>query len=119
MTVPDPSPSVEEIQADYRRMVVAWAEARDNPPLANKLFKLHHVFYKRIRDLKAGRKAVVHLLGDPEDAVRLLAATHSLGWAREEAVETLEELEKLSNLYAVDAKYTLKAFRDGTLNLDW
>jgi hypothetical protein len=119
MTVPGPSASVEEIQADYRRMVVDWAEARDDPPLSNKLFKKHHSFYKSIRDLTDGQTAIVRLMGDPEDAVRLLSATHSLGWAREEAERTLEELEQLSNLYAVDAKYTLKAFRDGKLNLDW
>jgi hypothetical protein len=119
MTVSGPSASVEEIQADYRQMVVDWAEARDDPPLANKLFKKHHSFYKSIRDSTDGQTAVRRLLADPDDAVRLLAATHSLRWAREEAVRTLEELEQLSNLYAVDAKYTLKAFRDGKLNLDW
>lgn len=119
MTVPGRADEVEELRAQYRRMVIDWAEARDDPPLANRLFKKHHSFYKGIRNSSDGQTAVVQLLGDPEDSVRLMAATHSLGWAREEAVRTLEELEQLSNLYAVDAKYTLKAFRDGTLNLDW
>jgi hypothetical protein len=34
-------------------------------------------------------------------------------------VRVLEEIEKVPGLHAVTAKYTLKAFRQGTLNQDW
>jgi hypothetical protein len=56
---------------------------------------------------------------DPRLGVRLAAASHSLGWDSTHAVRVLEEIEKVPGLHAVTAKYTLKAFRQGTLNQDW
>jgi len=49
--------------------------------------------------------------------VRLLAASHSLGWAPGEASTVLEALEQERGLHALTAKYTLKAYRSGKLNL--
>jgi hypothetical protein len=51
--------------------------------------------------------------------VRLAAATHSLGWQPEQAVGVLEEIEQESNLHAVTAKWTLRSYRNGKLDLDW
>jgi hypothetical protein len=51
--------------------------------------------------------------------VRLVAATHSLAWAPETATATLEAIERSDGLIAVDAKWTLRSYRSGQLNLDW
>ncbi|MGH9169880.1 MAG: hypothetical protein ACRD0Z_03260 [Acidimicrobiales bacterium] len=108
-----------EIRDRYRRLAIEWSEARDDPTLANRRFRAHHSFYKDVRKSAEGQLAISGLLGDLDDAVRLLAATHSLGWNRDAAVEVLSELERGTNLYALDAEYTLKSFLEGKLNLDW
>jgi hypothetical protein len=105
--------------AEYRRLAVAWNEARDTPDEANRLFDQLHAFYKRIRDTDAGRLAILGLLDDPITAVRLTAASHALPFATERATETLEALAQEDNLHAVTAKWTLRSFRQGKLNFDW
>ena len=49
---------------------------------------------------------------------RPLVASHSLGGAPEEASTVLEALEQEPGLHALTAKYTLRAYRSGKLNLD-
>ena len=51
--------------------------------------------------------------------VRLAAASDSLGWAPDKAVRVLEAIQTEPRLHAVSAKYTLKSFREGRLNMDW
>ncbi len=75
--------------------------------------------YKEMRSEPDGRAAISGLLGDPITAVRLAAATHSLGWEGDRAVAVLEEIEQESNLHAVTAKWTLRSYRSGKLDLDW
>jgi len=59
------------------------------------------------------------LLDDPVTAVRILAATHGLAWEPEQAAQVLQEIELESNPYSVDAKWTLRSYHNGKLNLDW
>lgn len=69
---------------------------------------------------RLGREAITGLLDDPVTAVRLAAAAHCLRWEPERAQLVLEEIEQRpTDLYAVDAKWTLRSYRAGTLNLDW
>ena len=110
---------VTAMRSQYRAMAMDWDAACDDPQKANRLFKAHHAFYKTIRDSSAGREAISGLLDDPVTPVRLLAATHSLGWDPQRAQTVLEEIEREDNLFAVDAKWTLHSFRSGKLNLDW
>jgi hypothetical protein len=49
----------------------------------------------------------------------VLAATHSLAWEPDRAAQALAEIEQEPGLYAADAKWTLRSWRNGTLNLDW
>lgn len=63
--------------------------------------------------------AIASLLEDPITAVRLAAATHSLGWQPARAEQVLEEIEQEGSLLAVMAKWTLRSYRSGKLNLDW
>jgi hypothetical protein len=107
------------LRAEYRAVAVEWGEARDSPDQANRIFKAHHALYRRIRDSAAGREAITGLLDDPVTAGRVLAATHSLAWEPDRAAQVLQAIEKESSLYAVDAKWTLRSYRNGKLNLDW
>jgi hypothetical protein len=58
-------------------------------------------------------------MGHESRAVRLFAATHSLAWRPESASETLEAIEREGGLHAVTAKWTLRSYRTGKLDLDW
>ena len=41
------------------------------------------------------------------------------GFDPDAAVAALDSLEAASGLHALSAKYTLRSFRSGTLDLDW
>jgi Domain of unknown function (DUF2019) len=112
-------PMRAEISVRYRALALMWAAAKSDPSVANERFREHHRYYKAVRDSDAGRAGITDLLGDPEESVRLLAATHSLAWQPDEAAAVLEHLAERPGLYSLDAKYTLKSFREGKLNLDW
>ena len=119
MTPSGKVPSETQIRDHYRELAVDWSQAQGDPKAANKLFRAHHAYYKSIRDLPEGRSAISGLVHDIDSAVRLLAATHSLAWDRDGAIAALTELERGGSLYAIDAEYTLKSYREGKLNLDW
>ena len=107
------------MSARYRLLAVDWEAARDDPDEANRLFRQHHSLYKLMRTTAAGRAAILGLLDDPVAAVRLLAATHSLAWDEQRAARVLEELQDEGSPLAVDAKWTLRSYRNGKLDLDW
>jgi len=112
--------TVTALRAQCRALVIDWDAAKDTPGKANEIFNTHHALYKRLHVSPAGREAITGLLDDPATAVRLAAATHSLQWAPERAQRVLEEIEQLpASLYAVDAKWILRSYHAGTLDLDW
>jgi Domain of unknown function (DUF2019) len=86
---------------------------------ANQLLRELHEVSKQLRRTDEGREAIAGLMSDEVVAVRLLAATDGLGWQPERAESVLHEIEQLDGLYAVDAKWTLRSYRSGTLDLDW
>jgi hypothetical protein len=109
----------QDFRDRYRSLALDWAAAHDDPKKANRIFKTHHAFYKEIRNQEIGRLAIESLLDDPEPAVRVLAATHALPFSPAHGEHVLEELQRGSGVFAIDAKYTLISFRTGTLDLDW
>jgi hypothetical protein len=111
--------AVATLRAKYRALVVEWDEARDTPKEANRLFDALHVLYKELRQTEDGRLAITGLLDDPITAVQLSAASHSLALQPERAAAILEELAQGGSLHAVTAKWTLRSYRDGNLDLDW
>jgi hypothetical protein len=119
MTEPTTDDRIAAMRSQYREMAVAWDEARDNPMEANRIFDALHVLYKSMRATGEGRSAIGSLIDDPITAVRLAAATHSLAWQPAKAEQVLEEIEQEGNLHAVTAKWTLRSYRNGKLNLDW
>jgi hypothetical protein len=86
---------------------------------ANKVFDENHAVYKLLRGSDEGCSGIAQLMAHQRIGVRLLAATHSLAWAPDEAIAVLEAIEKSGGLHAVTAKYTLRSYRSGKLNLDW
>jgi Domain of unknown function (DUF2019) len=103
----------------YRVTALAWDGAQRDAKRANPLFDQLHELFKQLRTEESGREGILAMTGDPNVGVRLMAAGHSLGWAPTEAVRVLESIAAGTGLHAVTAKYTLKAFREGTLNQDW
>ena len=86
---------------------------------ANVVFDRAHEVAKQLRLTGDGRAGIERLTRHPLPGVRLLAASECLAWAPDIATPVLEELERGPTLHAVSAKYTLKEYRSGTLNLDW
>ncbi len=113
--------SINDLAGAYEQTALRWEKLGAQPAEANKVFKENHSIYKRLRKGDEGRLCITRLMSHPSTAVRLVAATHSLAWEAESAVETLEaiERERSSGLLAVDAKWTLRSYRAGNLNLDW
>ena len=103
----------------YRLLAEEWAELQGDAKRANRLFDQHHEVAKRLRGAEEGRSGIQALLAHSQDGVRLLAATDTLAWAPDAAVPVLEQLESGPGLHAISAKYTLKSYRDGKLDLDW
>jgi hypothetical protein len=111
---------VNGLLAAYCATAERWNALQSNAKAANKVFDANHGLYKRLRVTAEGRAGITRLMAHPTVGVRLLAAAHSLGWAPEEAVATLEAIEETrEGLHSVTAKYTLRSFRSGSLDLDW
>jgi hypothetical protein len=66
-----------------------------------------------------GRGAILRLLTDRTPEVRLIAATDALAFKSEGAIGILEELQAGRGSVAIDAEWTLRLFREGTLDLNW
>ena len=113
------SDDVQRALSEYLQTAIEWDAAANDAAKANKLFDRSHRLYKQLKTSAAGRTGIASLMNDSCVGVRLLAATDSLAWSEPEAVATLEAIEQIPGLHAVSAKYTLKAHREGTLNLDW
>lgn len=111
--------SIAEFLAVYLRTAELWDALQGDAESANKAFDENHQAYKVLRQSPAGRAAITRLMTHPNIGVRLLAATHSLANAPDEAIGVLESIEAEGGLHAVSAKYTLRSYRLGTLELDW
>lgn len=114
--------SIQELVAAYRATAAAWDRVQDDAKKANPLFKELHALYKLLRSDEVGRTALTDLMHDRTvgTGVRLLAASHSLAWDPVNGVGVLEAIERDGpGLYRTTARYTLKSFREGTLDMDW
>lgn len=121
MTPPTASdgPEVEVLLASYQRALEDWDESQDNPTEANARFDAAHGLAKQLRQTEEGRAGIQALMGHPRPGVQLIAASDTLAWAPDRAIPVLESLESGSGLHAVSAKFTLRSYRAGKLNLDW
>ncbi len=98
-----------------------WGDLQGDASVANAVFGENHSIYKVLRGNEEGHLGISRLMSHESESVRLAAATHSLAWDPERATAVLEAMQRTpgTSLYAVDAKWTLRSFRNGTLNLDW
>ena len=86
---------------------------------ANPVFNRLQELQKGLRTSAEGRAAIAELVTSTDAGVRLIAATHTLTFDPDAAVAALKILEAEAGLHALSAKYTLRSFRSGTLNLNW
>jgi hypothetical protein len=117
-TSPD-QPEVDALLARYQLALEDWEESQGSPSEANALFDTAHSLAKQLRQASEGRAGIQMLMEHPLAGVRLIAASDALAWAPDQAVPVLESLGSGSGLHAVSAKYTLRSYRSGKLNLDW
>lgn len=109
-----------ELLQEYVAKAVTWDElVGSDAKAANPIFDRLHQIAKELRTSPEGRSGLELLAHHEVAGVRLLAASHCLPFAPEVGEPVLTDLQSFPGLYAVDAEYTLKAFRAGTLNLDW
>jgi hypothetical protein len=111
-------PLPELIEA-YEQTALRWGQLQSDSVKANGVLEENHSIYKSLRDHEEGRAAIARLMTNDSRSVRLLAATHSLAWEPEVATATLDAIEREGGLSGVTAKYTLRSYRAGQLNLDW
>jgi hypothetical protein len=120
MTDVDPA-QVAAIRERYRGLLLAWRGARSNARRANAIFDDHQAFYKTVRDTPESRQALRGLLDDPVATVRGVAATDLLPFGEDRALAraVLEALRDSWSEYSFDAKWTLIAYDEGSLDFDW
>jgi hypothetical protein len=113
--------SVEALREEYVSLSEQWVSLPNaRHRMKNKVFVEHHGVSKRLRATERGRAGLLQLVNQDSDVVRLQAAVDCLAFAPEVGIPALEAIElPETNRYSFDAKWTLKTFRDGTLNLDW
>ncbi|WP_168186193.1 DUF2019 domain-containing protein [Agromyces badenianii] len=111
--------NVEELIAQYRDLLVQRSMEFARPSVANKLFDRNHAIHKILRESDEGRRAISGLMNDDVDAVRLTAAVHTLQWDPVAAEHVLEDIEAGPGIVGFNAKWTLREYRDGKLDLDW
>jgi hypothetical protein len=109
-----------KVLSEYRSTLLQWGEALEAGKVAraNRLFDRNHRQFKRLREAPEGREGIAALMEDEHPRVRLVAATHSLLWVPDRALEVLEQL-KTDRKIGVDAEYTIKEWQAGSLSLDW
>lgn len=111
---------LELLLGRYTNDEVAWdAAVGTDATRANKVFDRLHLMAKDLGQTPSGREGLLGLTRHNVPGVRLLAATECLPWSPEAAIQALEEIEQGTGLHAVSAKYTLKSYRAGSLNLTW
>jgi hypothetical protein len=110
--------SVNDLVAEYEAKALLWSELQGHAKAANVVFDRLQVLQKLLRPSMEGRAGITDLVSSGDTGVRLMAATHVLAFDPDAGVAALEAIEAGPGLHAVSAKYTLRSFRAGTLDLD-
>ena len=108
-----------DLLADYLAPALKWDSLQGDARMANAVFDRNQKSHLALRDSPEGRAGITALVTHENRGVRLTAASHALAWDPAKAVPALEALEASVGLHSVTAKYTLRSFRSGTLDLDW
>jgi len=111
--------SVAELLEAYRETAEEWNRRRADIGGANRLFVENHRIYQQLRETHEGREAIAGLLTHDSIRVRGLAARHCMSSHEAQATAVLDTIVAGEGLPAITARNTLRAYRAGTLNLDW
>lgn len=115
-----PSHEPSDLISEYARAAEAWDEiVLSDAGSANPIFDRLHQLAKELRASSEGREGLERLTSHEAVGVRLLAGSDCLPFAPEIGEPVLEAIESFPGLHAVSAKYTLEAFRAGTLDMHW
>lgn len=110
----------DALLSEYTKGAVTWDSlVGDDATKANRVFHRLHQLAKELRKTPHGRAGLASLTDHDVAGIRLLAATEALAWEDKAALPSLEAIEGSQGLHALSAKYTLKSYRAGTLDLDW
>lgn len=83
---------------------------------ANKLHKKMQALYNKAKELNQV-DLFSDLLVEPDENVRLWAATFSLTMLPDKAEKTLEDLSELTSIMGLSARTTMDLWKQGRLNL--
>ena len=121
----------QELGARYEANLREWAsltrrQSKTTVQRANALVNELQATYLRLRESLEGRGIIEALAADPDRLVRLSAATHCLKWNEalgRAALEDIRDTDAIDgpgwDIAGFDAKWTLRTFEDGKLDLDW
>jgi hypothetical protein len=113
----------ERVLRQYRATVLAMhrgpIESGGAPRAWNRLVNRLQKLHLELRETPEGQAGITVMVHDPNPAVRGWAAAHSLFWDEVTARAELEAQAASEGLGAVDAKYTLREFDGGRLNMTW
>jgi len=108
--------NIEELIQTYAQAAAAHGQAlaAGNPRSANRAHDKLASAYRELRN-RAMAHLLLPLLGSEDENVRLWAAAHALEFSPEQGEPVLLKLATAPKLLGMQAKYTLKAWREGTL----
>lgn len=112
---------IEVLVREFTENAMAQTDAlmRADSTAGNRHAKRYIQAFLSLRSLgDRGRDALVPLMYDGRDDVRVLAAAHLLRYRHEEARAVLEELAKPGSRVAFSASETLKRWAEETWQLD-
>ena len=114
---------MRRVLPDYRATLLAMdrerIESGGTPRAWNRLVNQLQKLHLELRETPEGRAGITAMAHDPNPAVRGWAAAHSLFWDEAIARDELEAQAASKGLGTVDAKYTLREFDRGRLNMVW
>ena len=114
-----PNDAIVILLGDYRDAIIGAARfAMTDPQKNNICSERARVCGKRLGETEEGRAGIIALMSDDELYVRLWAATDSLRWVPNHARTVLEAIRESDGLAAVEAKWTLREYDEGTLSSD-
>jgi hypothetical protein len=108
-----------EFEATLLAMHDCRVETGAKPGKWNRLVDKLQGLQLTLRESPEGRAGIARLIESPNPTVQGWAAAYSLFWDEPAARACLEKLEESRGLASTNAKYTLREFDAGRLNMTW
>ena len=111
--------TLAEFEETLLEMHECRAEAGANPRKWNRLVNKLQSLQLVLRENPKGRAGIARLIDSQNPTIQGWAAAYALFWDEAPARARLEELMESGGLGSIDAKYTLREFDAGRLNMAW